>query len=381
MRNKTKVILLILLSVLLVAEAAFLGIRIMAEPEATAAPTEAPTEASTQTPTEASTETPTEAPTEEPTEAPTEPPVVYRDPLTGEVLEAPLTTRIFGVSINNVPKALPHEGTQTAGMVFEMFINDYATRWLALYTDIRQVEEIGAVRSMRYNFTDLGIAYDAFIAHAGGSNEVIADCNRENLDHLNVDTDSATYYSFRNEKRLSAGYSREHTLFLKGPGLYSKAEKEGYRVTQDENKTYGLNFTENGTPDAGDPAAEIDITFRLDGNTKLTTLTYNEEIGQYIYSQYGKAVPEITDENLDAFENVFIIVTKVTNKGVYHVADLDGSGEGYFACGGVIIPILWHHENPEDPITYTLTNGNPLYQGIGTSYVAVVPTTSTITYE
>ena len=87
------------------------------------------------------------------------------------------------------------------------------------------------------------------------------------------------------------------------------------------------------------------------------------------------------EENLEAFENVFVILTKVTNDGVYHVADLDGSGEGYFACGGKIIPIQWHHESETDTITFTLTNGNPLIQGIGNSYIAIAPTASTVSYE
>lgn len=327
------------------------------------------------------TEEPTAEPTEPPTEAPTDPPVVYTNPLTGETLEEPLTTRIFGLSINNVPGALPHVGVQDADMVFEMYINDYATRCLALYTDIRQVESIGSIRSMRYNFTDLAIAYDAFIGHAGGSDEVISDANREGVDHFNVDTGSETSYSFRNQQRLNAGYGWEHCLFAKGQGLYDYAEKKGWRVTQDENKTYGLTFVSDGTPEVGDMTAKIQITFRHDGHTKLSTLTYSEELGKYIYTQYGKEADSVTEENMEAFENVFIIVTRVRNKGVYHVAELEGSGEGYYACNGKLTPILWHHENPEDPITYTLTDGTPFALGLGNSYIAIVPTTSTIEWE
>ena len=62
----------------------------------------------------------------------------------------------------------------------------------------------------------------------------------------------------------------------------------------------------------------------------------------------------------------------------YQFAELLGSGSGYYACGGKLIKILWHHENAEDPITYTLEDGTPLVQKIGRSYVAIVPTGSTV---
>jgi hypothetical protein len=89
----------------------------------------------------------------------------------------------------------------------------------------------------------------------------------------------------------------------------------------------------------------------------------------------------VKEENLEAFENVFVIFANVTNQGVYHVADLDGSGKAYFACGGKIIEVQWHHENERDPITFTLADGTPLTQGIGNSYIAIVPLASDISYE
>ncbi len=380
MRKKTVVILLILFSALVLAEVAFLAFNRPA-PETTEPPTEAMTEAPTVVPTEAPTQAPTEEPTEPPTEAPTEPPMLYANPLTGEPMAEAPTCRIFGITINNVPRALPHVGANQADLFFEMFVNDYATRGLAFYYDIRQTETIGSVRSMRYNFTDLAIAYDAFIGHAGGSNEVISNANKRDIDHFNIDTSNNTSYSFRDKARNSAGWGWEHCLFVKGPGLYEYAEGKGYRVTQDETKTYGLNFAEDGTPADGETANKIDIIFNLYGHKKQSTMTYDPELGCYVFTQYGKGIDSVKDANRETFENVFVVKANVTNKGVYHVADLDGSGEGYFACGGKIIPIKWYHENETDPITFTLEDGTPLVQGIGNSYIAITPLASDIEYE
>ena len=234
---------------------------------------------------------------------------------------------------------------------------------------------------MRYNFTDLAVAYDAVIAHAGGSDEVLKDANRSKVTHFNISTDTETTYAVRDKGRLNDGYAWEHCLFAKGQGLYDYLEKEGKRVTRDETKEYGLNFTEDGTPADGTDAGKIDIIFNLYGNKKQSTLTYSADLGKYVFTQYGKQIDSVKEENLEAFENVFIILAKVTNKDVYHVADLLGSGDGYYACGGKVIAIRWHHAKESDPITFTLADGTPLFQGIGNSYIAIAPTTSSISFE
>ena len=67
-------------------------------------PATVPTQETTNPPTDPPTNPPTDAPTdptEEPTDAPTEPPVLYRNPLTGEPLDALTTDRPVCVVFNN----------------------------------------------------------------------------------------------------------------------------------------------------------------------------------------------------------------------------------------------------------------------------------------
>ena len=345
---------------------------------------EAPTtEATTPTTTAAPTETVAETTVPETTEATeaTEAAPVYRNPLTGETLEAPLESRIFGVSIDNVPGALPHVNVSKADMVFEMFINDHATRCLALYTDVASVDRIGAVRSMRVNFTDIAQGYDAVIAHAGGSSYVLRDVKASGIDHFNVDVSGESYYALRDQNRMAQGIARVHSLVAKGPGLVEMALKNSMRITQDPDKVYGLNFTETPCPVDGTDANRIVIDFVHDGVSKITTMTYDASLGEYIYTQYKKQADSVTQENMETFKNVFVVMTTVTNVDVYHIADILGSGDGYFACEGKMIPIKWIRENETDPFTFTLTDGTPLEQGIGSSYVGITPLTSSVTAE
>jgi hypothetical protein len=293
-------------------------------------------------------------------------------------MDEPQTTRIFFVTLNNVRDALPHEGEENAEIIWEMYVNGYMTRCLAMFSDIRKAEEFGSVRSVRQNFIDLAIAYDAFLAHSGGSTVVLRDAAQSGVDHMNIDTENATAHSFRNKTRNSRGYAWEHCLFIKGQGLYERVESKGYKVTQPEEKDYGLRFVEDGTPKDGETANKINITFRLGSSKKLSSMIFDESAGKYTFTQYGMAIDE---KNPELFENVFVMFAKVSNQGEYHVANLIGSGDGYYACNGKIIPIQWHHDNETDPITFTLTDGTQLEQGVGNSYIAIVPLKSTVEWE
>lgn len=334
--------------------------------------TEATTEATTAPTAEATTEATTE---------PTDPPVRFRHPLTGERLEEPETRRIFAVSISNVPDAIPHIGINDCDMFFEMYITTGAVRCLALYTDIENVEQIGSVRSTRFNFADIALGYDAFIAHAGGSQMVLNYVNKTGVDHKNIDTSSKAKYGFRDFNRNKAGWGLVHCLFVDGPGLRNWAEGKGYRVNHDEEKTYGLNFVDSGALEAGETANTISIDMKFEKSKKNTTMVYDPEIGEYVYNQFGKVMVDGLTGETETFKNVFVLKVREYRKDVYYVADLLGSGDGYYACDGRVIPIKWHRENDTDPFTFTMENGAPLYQNVGRSYINLAPLDSQITFE
>lgn len=339
--------------------------------ESTAESTAAPTETTAVPPT-------TQEPTQAPTQAPTEPPVPM-NPLTGETLEAPLESRVFAVSINNVQAAMPMYGISKADLFFEMFVNDHCTRGLALYADISEVEAVGSVRSLRYNFTDLCRTYDAIVAHAGGSNQVMNHLYNSGVPNINVENEGTGYY-FRDQTRKSQGYAWEHCLFVKGGDIQTYAQNKGIRTTSDPNRNYGLIFAGDATP-AGEDAEKITINLKHGSITKKTVMEYDAEQGQYLFHQFGQAMYDPSEQQDVLFENVIVMLCNVYDDEVYHVAELVGSGEGYFACNGKLIPILWSHESMDAPIVFTHTDGTPLQLGVGSSYIAIAPLTSTVEYE
>ena len=334
---------------------------------ATAQTTAAP---ATETVTEPATE-----PTTEPTTVPTEPPVVYRNPLNGQILEEPYTGRIIAHTITNTQDALPHVGVNECDILWEAYVSQGVVRCLAFFTDISDVEAIGATRSTRLIFNQLSHNYDAITIHGGGFTQVLQDARYRGLDHFNVDSlyrqgdpfAKATAYRDKEYDRQAP-----NNLFGYGPGIVAYLENQGVRMTQPEDKDYGLTFTEDATPADGEIAEEILIEFG-DG-LKTTTMVYDPVNGTYDYHQYGQVMTDQVTGQVESFKNVIILQADCYMNYIYQEANFHVGGWGYYACGGKLIPIDWECIDAPEPSPFRLKtkDGQPLDINVGNSYVAVL---------
>lgn len=353
----------------------------VAQPQPTEAPTETTrvTEAPTEPPTTAP--PPTEAPTDPPeTVPPTEPPILYPNPLTGEENGKPATDRAFAVVINNIRQATPQHGISQADMIFEILAEGGVTRCMALFSDLSDVEKLGSIRSARTYFISLAQAFDSILVHVGGSTYAYNDFKTTGWPHLDALSGSSAAYFYRDQGRLNAGYAYEHTLFTSGPSILTFAEKRKLDIVREDGVDYGLTFAGDGTPVTGEAATDIQVRFRKGG--KLTQLVFNQETGKYDSYEYNKEyIDGNTGEGM-AFTNVLVLQAAMTTDSAgYRVFyTLTGSGKGYFACGGKIVPIKWQRSGATSPFAFTLKDGTPLTLGQGTSYVAIVPNGSPLEY-
>lgn len=336
-----------------------------------------------QTTAEPTTEATTEPITEPTTVPTTEPAPVYTNPLTGAVVEEPFTRRVFGFTIGNTRDAFPHYGVSKADILFESFVNGLTTRRFAMYSDVRNVESVGGVRSMRIQWTDLCQGYDAVGVHAAGSGYVMGDMHSSGIDNIYAEQWDADFH-YRDKDRMRKGYSMEHCLYVRGADLVSYAESQGIRVIQEPDRDYGMRFSETPSSKDGEKADKMVITFKLSGRKKLTTMTYDPVSGCYGMSQY-EDIP-MTDGYYDnapeLYKNVFaLMIPYHSESGIYHVAETVGEGEGYYACNGRMLPIKWYRDSNESAFRFTLMDGTTLEQGIGNNYIAILPVDSEVTWE
>ena len=260
-------------------------------------------------------------------------------------------------------------------MIFEALVSTGVVRCLAFYTDISDVEAIGATRSTRLLFNQLSHNYDAITIHGGGFTQVLQDAKGRGLDHFNVDSlyrqgdpfAKATAYRDKVYKRQAP-----NNLFGYGPGIVAYLENQGVRMTQPADKDYGWTFTENAVPVNGEIADEIVIEFGE--KLKTTTMLYDEASGKYVWNQYGKVMKDQITEEEESFKNVIILKADTYYNYVYQEANFQVGGSGYFACGGKIIPILWECIDAPNPSPFRIMteDGTPVDINVGNSYVAIL---------
>ena len=326
---------------------------------------------------------PTTVPETEPptTVEETEPPVLFRNPLNGEPLDELYTARPYTVTINNIKQAMPQCGVENADIIFETLVEGDVTRCLAVFSDVAGIEHLGAVRSARTYFVDLSLGLDAIFVHHGGSDyayDLISSTGTDDLDAMKS-SGSAAFY--RDQDRLKAGYSLEHTSFATGDKLVTCAGKR-HELTREEGIDYGWTFAEEATPEGGADATAL--TVRFTSNGKKTSFTYNAETGLYEAAQHGKAYIDGNTGNVMAFENVITINAKswIGSDGYHRFNELTNTeGTGTFACNGKLIPIKWSRGGYSDPLEFYLEDGTPLTLGVGKSYIAILSSKGIVDYE
>ena len=312
-----------------------------------------------------------------PTTAPTEPAPVDTNPLTGEALEVVTENRPYAIMINNLVKAVPQCGISKADMIYEIVAEGSVTRFMAIFYDLSDVDVIGPVRSVRPYFFRVAQHYGAILSSAGGSDEAIDLIKKEGYNYLNGIAGAGGAF-YRDEWRKSnKGF--EHSLMTTGEKIMKSAEKHGYTTTMAD-VDYGFHFSKEAMT-AGETANEITVWFYNNG--KKTVMKYDEETGLYAMSQHGSASVDGNDNSPITFRNVVVLKadTHVKDKKGHLETQMTGTGEGWFARDGYVIPIKWSRESNSAKYVYTDLEGNPVSFGIGKTYVAITPDGSPFNYK
>lgn len=317
----------------------------------------------------------------EATPTPTPTPEAITNPLTGEAIEADISAnRPYAIMLNNIKVALPQCGISKADILYEVLAEGNITRFEAIFSDLNGVGAIGSMRSSRPYYIELALSYDAIYVHAGGSEQAYSDISSKGVD--NIDGVRGAYSGeifYRDPTRMK--YGSEHSLFTTSDKVVEYTSKLGYESKHDGAFDYGLEFAE--TPDMGSSsaaAASVNVSFE---GIKDTSFTYQSDTGLYAAAELGSDLIDGTTGETVKFKNLLVLYadTKILDDYGRRAVDLEGTGTGHFICNGVTVPIKWSHEGTGSCFKYTLADGTPLQLAVGKSYIAIVPTGSTITMK
>ncbi len=320
--------------------------------------------------------------------APTIPPVTATNPLTGEALSAASNNRPFAVSLNNVKAAMPQLGVSHADVLCEVMTEGGTTRCVGIFNDLNDIATLGSIRSARPYMISLAQSFDAIFVHAGCSTEAKKVFEETGWDHLDgVSGKGSSKYYYRDQDRLNAGYAKEHTMCITPENVLAYAQKLNLTMARPNGVEYGWQFSDEVSI-SGSAAANIRIRFSIGSSTsdrvKATIMAYDAETGLYYATQHGKAWTDSTTNQQIAFRNVLVLrcdTQKMYPDQSLLKVDMIGSGTGYYACGGQMIPIRWTRATATDPFTFTLEDGTSLTLAIGKSYIGFVSNSSVIDFS
>lgn len=324
-------------------------------------------------------ETPTPTPTPSPTPTPYNGPV---NPLTGLPTDEQLENdRPVAIMLNNLKQAMPQLGVSQADIIYEVLAEGGITRMLALYQSVEDVGLIGSVRSARTYYLELALGHDAIYLHAGGSPDAydkIKAWNVTAFDCVNGPYEGTLFW--RDKDRIKNN-GMVHSVVTSGETILELFPTYNLRLEHEEDFSYEMKFAEDGTPADGQQALSIEVPY---SSYKTGLFTFDPETGKYLVNEYNSAYIDGNTGEQVSVTNVLVLKTECSlipgDDAGRITVDLT-EGEGWFACGGKLIPILWSKDGVNGQLVYTTQSGETLTLGAGVSYVNIIPLTNEITVK
>ena len=289
-------------------------------------------------------------------------PVIYYSPLTGRTVESEAVTKqaVTGIMIENSPDARPQSGIKQAGIVYEAIAEGGITRFLALYQEAKPTL-IGPVRSVRMYYVDWVAAYNASVAHIGGSAAALSEVRNGNYRDIDQFFNAPSYW------RATDRYA-PHNVYTSFEKLDALNTAKGYTES---------NFTawprQNGKPADTPTANSVSINFS--GPLFNTQYSYDKSSNTYLRSIGGV---DSNDREQGRITPSVVIAMKVTmvrvlEDGYRESIQTTGSGEAIVFQNGIATPTTWHKATKGDSITFTTSDGKELALNRGQTWIAAVP--------
>jgi hypothetical protein len=313
------------------------------------------------------------------------------NPLTGLPISDPSLLKLPPalVSIANFPvTARPQAGLSFAPFVFEMYIGEGMTRFLALFygeypsstisnsnqsnTTLLDKSQIGPIRSGRLPYESIRKLYGGFLVMASAYRAVSSQLNATtNIYGSDADDiNSALIDVSKLEAIAEANSTNTHSTNLSG---------NQYATTP---------------PAGGSPASRLWVFYNY---LNQVNWEYDEATGKYLRSQdnadgsgsFTPTTDRLTGEQL-GFENVILLFTKhdVLNRaGTLIDFELLYTGnKAYLFRDGKVFPILWNTMNGDyekktgllRPIRFTDLKDKPISLKPGQTWVEIVDVTTTL---
>jgi len=304
--------------------------------------------------------------------APAPEPIKYYSPLTGNLVENEAATKqaVTGIMIENSPDARPQSGIKNSGVVFEAIAEGGITRFLVLYQQ-EKPQLVGPVRSVRMYYVDWVAAFNASVAHIGGSAAALTEVRNGNYRDIDQFFNAGTYW------RATDRYA-PHNVYTSFERIDALNSAKGYTSSS------FTGFTRKESKAVETPtASSINVT--ISGPQFNSAYVYNKSTNLYDRSQGGGAH---TDREGGQISPRVVIVMKVPMQtvledGYRQQINTIGTGTAYIFQDGEVKEVTWSKASKAEQLKFTdASNGNDVPLARGQTWITAVPAdTGAVTWQ
>lgn len=294
----------------------------------------------------------------------------FYSPLTGnEVEEADTKRPVTGVMIENSPDARPQSGLKDAGVIFESVAEGGITRFLVLYQEGKP-NMIGPVRSVRPQFASWVAAFDAGLAHVGGSDIPLAKLRSGKIKDLDQFFNANAYTRVSNR-------AAPHNVYTSDDKLQALNKSKGYTSS-----TFtGWKRKTQATPSNAPTAKTISVPV----STGIFAVNYNwdQATNSYLRSEGGVAH---NDRELGQLSPKVVIAVQVPHDVIrdsnnYSYPDVIGGGKAWLFQDGTVSEIQWAKTSDKDQISFTDANSKQVELEAGQTWITAIKTDVVPTWQ
>jgi len=288
-------------------------------------------------------------------------PVIYHSPLTGNIVPdlATTTKATTGIMIENSPDARPQSGIKESGVVFEAVAEGGITRFLVVYQE-QKPQLIGPVRSVRMYYVDWIAAFNASVAHIGGSAAALAEVRNGSYRDIDQFFNAGAYW------RATDRYA-PHNVYTSFERLDALNAAKGFT----ESKFTGF-ARKDSKASAAPTATQINVT--ISSPLFNSSYVYNAETNTYNRSQAG--APHVDREAGQISPRVVIVLktkeTRVLEDGWREQITTIGSGAATIFQDGEAIEGTWTKASKTDQIVFTDATGAAIKLARGQTWITAV---------
>lgn len=289
-----------------------------------------------------------------------EPEVSFRHPLTGTLIDAPLSElpQVFGVMIENSIDAWPLTGIEEAFLVIEAPVEGGIPRFLAFYSSDQDVAKIGPVRSARPYYVDWNDELDALYAHVGGSPEALDKIAAVQTPDLNEFYQGEYYW------RGAPPRYAPHNVYTSTDNLTEALDEFSELVPN-----YDAWLFADGAPSGLDRSLSIAM-----GGAYDVTWHYDVVSNRYLREQAGDTYP-VEGDGVVTVDNIVVLATDIEvidSVGRRSIRTI-GEGDALVVQNGNAILVKWQKDERTSRLRFSrMDTGDEIVFNAGATWIEVV---------